>query len=308
MEKPSYLSKENLEILAQLRPIDDDLMRELFRDNLELAQFVLRIILDKPDLVLISQETQYDMKRLLGARSLCLDVFAVDSDGKKYDIEVQRADKGASPKRARYHSSAMDIEFLNAGDDFTSLPITYTIFITENDLFNANEPVYRIERINTTINRPFNDDEHILYVNGAYVGDSDIGKLMHDFRCSSADDMNFNMLADRTRYYKEHEEGVSSMCKIVEDRVDKVRAESFARGIEQGIERGIEQGIERGIEQGIERGIEQGIERGIEQGIERGVYESVIKLIKSQKLTLDEIAEINGLPLEKVKALAEGIM
>jgi len=45
---------------------------------------------------------------------------------------------------------------------------------------------------------------------------SDIAKLMHDFRCSDADDMKLKLLADRTRYFKETKEGVSYMCKINE--------------------------------------------------------------------------------------------
>lgn len=34
-----------------------------------------------------------------------------------------------------------------------------------------------------------NDEEHIIYVNGAYYRDDEIGKLMHDFRCSDPGDM-----------------------------------------------------------------------------------------------------------------------
>lgn len=45
------------------------------------------------------------------------------------------------------------------------------------------------------------------YENGAYQGDSDIGKLMHDFRCTDASDMNFVLLAGRTRYLKENPKG-----------------------------------------------------------------------------------------------------
>ena len=43
---------QDLQRLQKLRPIDDDFMRCLFRDNLPLAQLVLRIIMNKPDLVL----------------------------------------------------------------------------------------------------------------------------------------------------------------------------------------------------------------------------------------------------------------
>lgn len=49
------------------------------------------------------------MKRVTGARTICLDAYATDADGKKYDIEIQRADRGAGPHRARYHSSVMEM-------------------------------------------------------------------------------------------------------------------------------------------------------------------------------------------------------
>ena len=213
--------RKNLEQLAAYRPLDDDFMRELFRNDLPLAQYVLRIITGIDDLVLTREETQMDMKRLVGGRSICLDVFGEDSKGRKFDLEVQRADNGARPKRARYHSSAMDVEFLQKNQEFEELPITYTIFITENDVFNAGEALYPIERINTALGKPFGDDEHIIYVNGAYVGDSEIGKLMHDFRCSNADEMFCKPLAEKTKYYKENPKGVSDMCKLMEDRLDE---------------------------------------------------------------------------------------
>ena len=64
--------QRDLERLKELRPIDDDFMRCLFKDNKQLAEFVLQIILDKPDLVINSFQTQKDMKQLGSARSICL--------------------------------------------------------------------------------------------------------------------------------------------------------------------------------------------------------------------------------------------
>ena len=61
------------------------------------------------------------------------------------------------------------------------------------------------------------DGEHILYVNGEYRGESNLGKLMHDFNCTQASDMNFELMAERTRYLKEDPKGVSEMCRIMED-------------------------------------------------------------------------------------------
>ena len=233
-QKRERRHREDLERLRRFRPIDDTFMRGLFKDNLPLAELVLRIITGKEDLILLSCETQADMKRVTGARSICLDAYATDSAGKKYDIEVQRSDTGADPHRARYHSSVMDVENLDEKQDYRELPDTYVIFITENDYYKAGKPVYQIQNMNLTLNEPFGDGAHILYVNGEYRDDSAIGRLMHDFSCTEAADMHYSLLADTTRYLKENPKGVREMCKVMEE----LRNESFAEGREEGREEG----------------------------------------------------------------------
>ncbi|GFH91691.1 hypothetical protein IMSAGC002_02949 [Lachnospiraceae bacterium] len=227
--------QEDLQRLRGLRPIDDDFMRCLFKDNIPLAEFVLRIITDKTDLIITDCETQKDMKRLAGARSICLDAYGTDLAGKKYDLEVQRQDKGADPHRARYHSSVMDIENLHSSQEFKELPDTYTIFILEKDFYGEGEAIYPIERINLATGKSFEDWEHILYVNGEYRGESDIGKLMHDFNCTQADDMNFELMAERTRYLKENPKGVQEMCKVMEDMRNESLREVAKRMLADGM-------------------------------------------------------------------------
>ena len=222
--------REDLERLKRFRPMDDTFMRGLFKDDIPLAQLVLRIITGMPDLTLLTCETQADMKRVTGARSICLDAYATDSRGRKYDIEVQRADSGADPHRARYHSSVMDVENLDEKQDYRELPDTYVIFITEKDYYKSGEPLYVIEHMNRTLSHPFEDGAHILYVNGEYRGDSALGKLMHDFNCTDAGEMNYELLAQKTRYLKENPKGVSEMCKVMEE----LRNESYAEGRAEG--------------------------------------------------------------------------
>jgi len=262
--------QQDLERLRRLRPIDDDFMRCLFKDNIPLAQLVLRIITGKPDLVITNCQTQKDMKRLAGARSICLDAYGTDTAGKRYDMEVQREDKGANPHRARYHSSVLDVENLDAGQEFDQLPDTYTIFITEKDFYGLGEPVYPIERMNLLTGKPFEDGEHILYVNGEYRGNSDIGKLMHDFNCTDAADMNFELMAERTRYLKENPEGVEQMCKVIED----IR--------------------------------EEGIKEGIKEGMKKSVRITALRMLADGTLALEKIAEYVGLPLDEVEKLQKG--
>jgi hypothetical protein len=237
-ERKDRERQEDLAKLRGLRPIDDDFMRCIFRDNIPLAQLVLRIVTGMEDLTVIDLGTQKDFKRLVGARSICLDAYAGDSTGKKYDLEIQRSDHGAGKHRARYHSSCMDVENLDAGQDFDELPDTYTIFITEHDIFGKGKAVYRIERMNMDTQEMFNDGEHILYVNGQYRDNTDIGKLMHDFSCWDPDEMNYELLRETARYYKENPEGVEIMCRAFEETRNEAslrRAISIAKNmIEKG--------------------------------------------------------------------------
>lgn len=230
------LRQEYMALIRGLRPIDDDFMRCLFRDNIPLAQMVLRIVTGIEDLEVIELSVQKDFKRLGDSRSICLDAYAKDSKGQYFDLEIQRADVGADVRRARYHSSAMDIENLKAGQDFSELPETYTIFITENDFFRQGEAVYRIERINLTTSKPFDDGEHILYVNGAFRDDSDIGRLMHDFSCCDPSEMNYDLLKEKARYFKEDAKGVSDMCRVFEEVMNKGIMIGEVRGKEIGKE------------------------------------------------------------------------
>ena len=55
---------------------------------------------------------------------------------------------------------------------------------------------------------------------------------MHDFSCSNPNLMNFPLLEETTRYYKETQEGVEYMCKAFEE----VRNEGYARGMQQGMQ------------------------------------------------------------------------
>ena len=72
---------------------------------------------------------------------------------------------------------------------------------------------------------------------------------MHDFNCSNADDMYFELLAEKTRYLKENQEGVKEMCKAMEELWE----EGFECGCAEGLERGLAQGHEQGLTEGHQK-------------------------------------------------------
>ena len=210
--------------IAQFRLFDDDFMSKVFEDDIEATEFLLKIILQRDDLEVTESKGQVSIKNLLG-RSVRLDIKAKDKTGKLYNIEVQRADSGAGEKRARYYSAILDANSLLPRQDFDKLPETYVVFKTEHDVFKGGLPLYHINRKIEENGMTFCDESHIIYVNGEYKEDNDIGKLMHDFSCENPDDMKLRLLAEKTRYFKKDEKGVKRMCKIMEDFAAEERNE-----------------------------------------------------------------------------------
>ena len=93
------LHQQDLERLKSLKYMDDDFMTVCLADNHEGVELILRIVLGRDDIIIKSVHTQELLKNLQG-RSAILDVHAVDSARKEFDVEIQRSDAGAGAKRA----------------------------------------------------------------------------------------------------------------------------------------------------------------------------------------------------------------
>ncbi len=271
------VKKEDLERLRKFRLIDDDFMSKCFEDNIECTELVVRIVLNRDDLKIQQVHAQHQIKNLQG-RSIILDIYAIDEQGKLYNIEIQRADKGADPKRARYHSSVMDSNILNIKQTYNELPETYVIFITENDVLKKNLPIYHIDRVIRETGEYFEDEAHIIYVNGAYQDETPLGILMKDFFCTNPEDMHYEALYERTRHFKETKEGVSTMCKMMEDMRNEAAEEATRKANEEAERKAAKERIELAK-----------------------------NLIESHKLSMEEIAQYAKLPLEQVMELEKEI-
>lgn len=254
--------REDLQRIRNFRLLDDDFLTKCFDGHTACIELVLRIVLDKADLNVMEVRTQVFVENLLN-RSVRLDVLATDDDGTRYNIEIQRADKGAGRRRARYNSGMMDANLLQKGESFDTLPETYVVFITEHDVMGKGYPLYQVERCILGTGERFEDGAHIVYVNGAYRDDTPIGKLMHDFSCTDPAQMHYGILADRVRFFKESKEGVAIMCKAMED----MRNES------------------------------------LKEGMKKSKQETALRMLAAGKYGLEEIALVVGLPLDEVKEL-----
>ena len=259
--------EEELQAISKLRLLDDDLMRLVFDKNIEATELLLNIILQRNDLKVLEVVAQREYKNAMaGGRSITIDIYAIDRERKVYDIEIQRASEGADVHRARFHSSMIDTRMLKKRQKFKELHDSYVIFITEEDVIGVGLSLYHVERVFKETGAPFGDGSHIIYVNGSYKNDEDpVGKLMHDFRCTSSVDMFYSVLANQVRYFKETEGGKEIVCKTFEELADKrAKAREEARA-----------------------------------------KEDASRLLAMGKLTYEEIAKCTDLPVGEIKNLAD---
>ena len=292
--------------LAKIRQsclMDDAYMKVFFNNNIKCTQLVLRIILDKDDLTVKRVKTQKPLKGAPNKHTVRLDIYAVDSEGLEYDIEIQRASAGASPKRARFYSALIDANMLAKNEDYDKLRESIIIFITEHDVLGDGLPLYTIERyINGK--KLFNDGIKIIYVNASNQdAETKLGRLMHDFMCVPVKDMYYEELASRAKYLKGNKKGEQAMKSVWDEMQEESRAQGRAEGLEQGIAKGMAKGRAEGLEQGIQKGMAKGVAKGKHETQEN----VVINMLKDGELALDKIAQYSGLTLKRVKELAKAL-
>lgn len=109
--------EQDLVRIANFRLMDDDFMSEILDNDTEAVTLILRILLQREDLIITSVKTQYEYHSA-GKRSIRLDIHAVDIAGNIYNIELQRNNEGADPRRLRYHCSRIDADLLRKGEPF----------------------------------------------------------------------------------------------------------------------------------------------------------------------------------------------
>lgn len=258
------------EYIRSLCLMDDIFMAKCFEDNIECTELVVRIILERDDLKIRQVHAQHSIKNLQG-RSVILDIFAVDTEGRHYNIEIQRSDDGAHVKRARYNSSLIDANISSLGENYNKLPESYVIFITERDVFKSGLPIYHIERVVNETEKNFGDGSHIIYVNGENRDDSPIGLLMRDFFCTNPKDMNYTELSERTSYFKNEKKGEAVMSGVIEELLRETKKETKER-----------------------------VQREMSEKVAR-------KLLMAENISYEKISEYSSLPLDEVKRIAEEI-
>ncbi len=207
--------EEQKAVIAKLNVIDDIFFQKMAEDP-AVAEEILRIILEKPNLKVIHSQTQRFLRNV-GAHSVILDLLCEDEDHSLINCEVQKADDDDHQRRVRFNHSNIDTVFVEKGLDYKDLPDVYLIFISKFDIFGEDRTIYHINRIIEETGSVVDNGVHEIYVNAEVNDYSDIAELMQYFKNSVGEHQNFIKLCNRVRYFKEDQKGVQIMCQAVQE-------------------------------------------------------------------------------------------
>ncbi len=198
----------------------------------------------------------------------------------------------------------MTMASLCKGEPYGDMRETYVIFICGYDPFGKELPLYTGGRVIC------DQDESVAllrgcrfaYVNCAHRDEStDLGRLVHDIKCSDYSGMYSAVLSKRAKSVKSSitfEEG--SMIMTV---TEELRREAIREGRAEGMKQGIKEGREQGIKQGIKEGIEEGIKEGELKGRKNIQVESAERMLQAG-VPVHDIAKYLGMTAEEVESVA----
>lgn len=294
------------------RPIDDIYGCAYFGDP-ETLQEILKVLLHKKDIKLVLVETQKPIVLLGLRRKITLDIYAQDTEGNVFNVELQRQREGATPERARLNRSAivtmlysqkqLEAQSTNEKKKARDYPKSkiYVIFLCEEDPERQGKLVYEY---------PFNHGNGALdcdiFLNCSYRGnaeESPQAMLAHDLLNPYSEEMLLPWMAGRMNWLNETEEGKDFVEDVFQKRIDQIRAEDRKKAqAEKRAAVAEERKKARAEKQAAlaEKQAELDEER---KKAQTNQIELAKTLLRNGKLALKEIASYLNLPLKIVKSL-----
>ena len=252
---------------------------KVMHENPDICKELLEILLEmKIDRIEIYQEKE--LLAEFGKKGIRMDVYARGMD-KSFDLEIQACDTGELPERARYYQGVMDVEQLNAGQDFKSLNSSYVIFICIPDIFKKGLGKYTFENLCLENPEIKLNDRAYKYFFIARNYDKLLNEQQKAFmKCMLSNESSSTFTEKIIRMVKNAKLNTQWRNSFME--------------------------FERQLAYSFREGKAEGKAEGIAEGINKKAVEASIELLK-KGISPEIIAECVKLPLERVLELEKGI-
>ncbi len=130
-------------------------------------------------------------------------VEALLEDGSVVDIEIQNKLGYAFRLRAHYNFALLMSKSLKRGERYKEIRRSLVVVFSPHGIFGKKKPLKHIHpMVEETMERDV-DVGGIFYVNGRYEGGGAIGRLVYDFGCTKAEEMEYTVLRETVEEIKQ---------------------------------------------------------------------------------------------------------
>ena len=221
-----------LQGVEDLTLLDDTFMKIALND-IEACQHVIRILMDDPSIEIVEVRSHYRISKLV-SKDAVLDILAEDTQGRVYNLEIQRKTTLDHARRTRRYNAMVDAEYLEKGKEYNEMPEVYVIYISETDIWKTRQTESPVEKHFKGQMTEYDDGQHTIYINAAINDGSPKAALMQYFKTCDPDDMSQGALSRRVRYLKRDKGGIEDMCDSSERIFNGGREEGLREGRREG--------------------------------------------------------------------------
>ena len=244
----------------------------------ELLERLLKIQIER----LEYPEVEKTISPYYETKGVRLDVYVKDNN-KVFDIELQNSTDLNLGLRTRYYQSMLDTDNLLKGQHYTELPDSYIVFICKNAPFEKELPIYTFQTV--CIENP-----------NLTIKDNAIKKIFNAKAYNKEEDVAIKSFLQ----YINNNKTVDDFTQRLDSFVEKIKQEEVNRKEYQSMNIHDQDTFLRGKNEGFEAGMQQ----GMQQGIQQTKFETAKNMLE-MKLTLKQIFQATGLPLETIENLAK---
>lgn len=232
-KRPRKTEERQLEIVRQLRPIDDCFFEVMMEDP-DACEELLQVVLENP-LLRIKKETVSGQKsiRIIGKRSIRVDAYAEGNEHTVFNIEIQRADNENHVKRVRYNASVITVNRSEPGDLFEQVQELFVIYIADFDVLRNGRTISHAEMTCAETGVTLNDGLHEIFVTTIGKDNNKIARLMREYKNPDMNNPEFPKQSKRVQEMKHDSKEAEKMCSLVEEYArEKVIQEAIESAVE----------------------------------------------------------------------------
>ena len=257
-----------------MEPLENMCMldRFLFAEAMEdpwIHEYILKTIFQREIQLRWIPETEKEVRNHPNRRSIRLDGWVMDKEGRAYNTEVQKKDTGNLRRRSRLYQGTVDRSLLSRGiRDFNQLPDCFWVMIMPFDLLGEKRYRYTFRQCCRETGQPLEDGAVRIFLNTQGENPEEISpeliellNYMEQGKVLPGSSKNICKLHEKiTQIKQDKETGVRYMQAWEE--LEMMREEGRREGKEEGRREGKEEGRREGKEEGRREGKEEGRREG----------------------------------------------